>query len=380
LAQPHFEKGSEGVNSKPTVVLLFGGRSSEHEISCVTAAGVLTAIDTERFDVIPVGITKSGAAVHAAEQVSGFTLDSKNMPHVVDNGTRIHWPESPSNSTLLVEDASGAVRALGEIDLVFPVLHGPFGEDGTVQGMLDLLGISYVGSGVLASALCMDKHFTKTVLTAAGLSVAPWRRLRQHDLAHDSSLARNILKDLGLPVFVKPARAGSSVGVSKVKTARELDAALTLAFEADTTVLIEAAVHGRELELAVLGSHNGAPRVSSVAGEIIFNGREFYDYEAKYLGGGGVELSCPAELTEMELSELRADAAKAFDALGCEDLARIDFFLTDAGPVINEINTMPGFTPISMFPRLWADSGLSYQNLVTELLELALARSYSEKS
>jgi D-alanine-D-alanine ligase len=368
------------MSAKPRIVLLFGGRSSEHEISCVTASGVLSAIDRDRFDVVAVGITKSGVFVHADEQVSSFALDATNMPHVVDNGTRILWPDSPMTKQLSVEDESGNVRDLGDIDLVFPVLHGPFGEDGTLQGMLDMLGIGYVGSGVLASALCMDKHFTKTVLSAAGLAVAPWRRIHLADHKRDSSLGQRILADLGLPVFVKPSRAGSSVGVSKVASVDELDAALSVAFEADSTVLIEAAIRGREIELAVLGSQDGATRVSDVAGEIVFTGREFYDYEAKYLGGSGVELSCPAVVTARELDALRVAAAKAFDALGCDDLARVDFFLTEDGPVINEINTLPGFTPISMFPRLWHESGLSYQNLVTELIELALRRSHSVKS
>jgi D-alanine-D-alanine ligase len=226
----------------------------------------------------------------------------------------------------------------------------------------------------------MNKHFTKTVLAAAGLAVAPWHRLRQNDRIQDPEGGQRILAELGLPVFVKPARAGSSVGVSKVNSADELDAALDLAFAADSTVLIEAAVRGREIELAVLGGKDNTPRVSSVAGEIVFTGREFYDYEAKYLGAGGVELSCPAEISSRELELLRADAAKAFEALGCDDLARVDFFLTDSGPVVNEINTLPGFTPISMFPRLWSESGVSYQQLITELIELALTRTHSVKS
>lgn len=362
------------MSAMKTIVLLFGGRSSEHEISCVTAAGVLSAVDTARFRVIPVGITKRGVTVLADDQVGGFALDAEHMPEVRDNGTRIHWPESPEARELTVTRADGSTESLGDIDLVFPVLHGPYGEDGTLQGMLDLLGIRYVGSGVLASALCMDKHYTKTVLAAAGLMVAPWRTVTRAQIAADPKLAQRVLDELELPVFVKPARAGSSVGVSKVRTADEMDAALALAFESDSSVLIETGIAGREVELAVLGGRDGVTRVSAVAGEIVFTGREFYDYEAKYLGAAGIELSCPADLTADELALLRTEAARAFDAVGCDDLARVDFFLTDDGAVVNEINTMPGFTPISMFPTLWQQSGLSYGELVTELIELALAR------
>lgn len=357
-----------------TIVLLFGGRSSEHEISCVTAVGVLSAIDTTRYRVIPVGITKQGVTVLADDQVGGFALDAEHMPEVHDNGTRIHWPESPLARELTATRADGGTESLGEIDLVFPVLHGPYGEDGTLQGMLDLLDIRYVGSGVLASALCMDKHYTKTVLASAGLQVAPWRTVTRAQLAADPKFTERVLSELELPVFVKPARAGSSVGVSKVHTAEEMDRALEIAFEADSSVLIESGIAGREVELAVLGGRGGKPRVSSVAGEIVFTGREFYDYEAKYLGAAGIELSCPAELTADELALLREEAVRAFEAVGCDDLARVDFFLTADGAVVNEINTMPGFTPISMFPTLWQQSGMGYGELVTELIELALDR------
>jgi D-alanine-D-alanine ligase len=363
------------LSSTPTIVLLFGGRSSEHEISCVTAAGVLSAIDQSRFTVIPVGITKTGHMVLAHEQIAGFALNADHMPEVADNGSRIHWPESPTERELRVTSADGVHTVLGNIDLVFPVLHGPYGEDGTLQGMLEMLDIPYVGSGVLASALCMDKHYTKTVLAAAGLAVAPGRTVHHREIEQNPELGSSIVAELGLPVFVKPARAGSSVGVSKVKSADELGPALALAFGSDSVVLIESGVAGREVELAVLGGRSGQPRVSSVAGEIVFTGREFYDYEAKYLGASGIELSCPAVLTDAELAGLREAAARAFEALGCDDLARVDFFLTEDGAVVNEINTMPGFTPISMFPTLWQQSGMSYSELVTELIELALARA-----
>lgn len=359
-----------------TVVLLFGGRSSEHEISCVTAAGVLSAIDAHRYRVIPVGITKSGVTVLADEQVRDFALNPEQMPEVHDNGSRVHWPESPETKTLTVTLTDGSTETLGDIDVVFPVLHGPFGEDGTIQGMLDLLGVPYVGSGVLASALCMDKHFAKTVLGAAGIAVAPWRTVHRAEFGSSSvgraALAESVSESFGMPLFVKPARAGSSVGVSKVRTLEEFDAALDLAFDVDSEVLIEQCMSGREVELAVLQGRDGRPRVSDIAGEIVVVGREFYDYEAKYLGASGVHLQCPAQLDDVELEVLREQSALAFLAVGCAGLARIDFFLTENGPVVNEINTMPGFTPISMFPTLWQHSGMSYEALVTELIELAL--------
>lgn len=362
-----------------TVVVLFGGRSSEHEISCVTAAGVIAAVDPNAFRVIPVGITQAGAFVLADEQVSQFSLDAQNMPHVRDNGTRILWPESPEHRELSVRHPDGSTESLGEIDLVFPVLHGPFGEDGTVQGMLELLNLPYVGSGVLASALCMDKHFTKTVLQAAGLVVAAWRRLDARERMHDTQLTEELVAELGLPLFVKPARAGSSVGVTKVRSADELPAALDAAFAIDTSVLVEQAIVGREIELAVLAGERG-PIVSDVAGEIVISGREFYDYEAKYLGAAGIELRCPTAVTDEELTMLRDAAARAFTALGCEDLARVDFFLSDGKAIVNEINTMPGFTPISMFPALWEASGMSYQALISGLLTRALDRAQSPNS
>ncbi|QEO15701.1 D-alanine--D-alanine ligase [Agromyces intestinalis] len=355
------------------VVLLFGGRSSEHSISCATAGGVLGAIDRSRFEVIPVGITRDGAFVLEQDDPARFALDPASLPEVVDNGTRVSWPESAASRELRVTDGSGE-RSLGDVDVVFPILHGRFGEDGTVQGLLELVGLPYVGNGVLASAIGMDKHVTKTVLEGTGLEVAPWVTLTRAALAADPELWTRRVHSLGLPVFVKPSRAGSSVGVTKVADWAELDAALDVAFAEDRTVLVEQAVVGRELEVAVLGGRDGeAPRVS-VAGEILVTGREFYDFEAKYLDVPGVELVCPAELGDGELFELQRVARRAFEGIGGEGLARVDVFLTDAGFVVNEVNTMPGFTPISMFPTCWLRSGLAYPELITELIEVGFAR------
>lgn len=355
---------------KPAVAVLFGGRSSEHSISSATAGGVLRAIDRDRYRVIPIGITRDGAYVLEDDEPDKFALDADRLPEVADNGTRIIWPDSAMSSELKVRDADGE-RSLGDVDVVFPILHGRFGEDGTIQGFLELLDLPYVGAGVLMSAIGMDKHTTKSVLKAAGVPVVPWVTVRRADLARDRGAWEQRIRSLGLPVFVKPARAGSSVGVSKVAEWNELDAALDLAFAEDGTVLVEQAIVGREVECGVLpGRDGGLPRVS-VAGEIVVTGREFYDFEAKYLDAPGVDLVCPADLQGGELAEMQRIAARAFEAVGGEGLARVDFFFTGTEFYVNELNTMPGFTPISMFPKCWIASGMTYPELITELIETA---------
>ncbi|WP_427868688.1 D-alanine--D-alanine ligase family protein [Leucobacter luti] len=361
---------------KRTVVILFGGRSSEHGISCVTAAGVLRAIDRSLFDVILVGMTKQGATVLMSEEdLAGYRLEAGSLPEVHDNGTRVLWPASTATRSLTVIEESGVLRSLGRADAVLPMLHGPYGEDGTVQGMLDLVGLPYVGSGVLGSSLCMDKHVVKTVLAEAGIPVAPWRTVTQDELARDAYLVERLDEGLAYPLFVKPARAGSSVGVSRVTEAAGLPAALDIAFAEDRTVLIETGVTGREVEIAVLEGRRGEPtRTSSVIGEIVFSGRDFYDFEAKYLGASGVDLELPARVTDAEFAAIRDAAVRAFEVAQCATLSRIDFFLTADGPILNEINTLPGFTPISMYPRLWEESGLGYTELITELIELAIEK------
>jgi D-alanine-D-alanine ligase len=357
---------------KLTVVLLFGGRSSEHSISCATAGGVLAALDPERYTVIPVGITRDGAFVLEDNDPAKFALNASALPVVADNGTRVRWPESSSSRELTVIEAAG-VRSLGPVDLVFPILHGPFGEDGTIQGMLDLLGLPYVGSGVLASALGMDKHFAKTVFQQAALPVAPWRTLTADDWAAAPGMAYAALEQLGLPAFVKPARAGSSVGVSRVSTPDQLAEAMTVGLAEDNKVLLESGLVGRELEIAVLQGRPGEPTRASVAGEVVVTGRDFYDFAAKYLGASGVDLVCPAPLAPAELAEVQRLAIAAFEAIGGAGLARVDFFLTATGWVINEINTMPGFTSISMFPSCWLASGYTYPELIDELIAVAMA-------
>jgi D-alanine-D-alanine ligase len=282
-------------------------------------------------------------------------------------------PDAAGSRAFTLVGADGTESSLGDVDVVFPILHGRFGEDGTVQGELELLDVPYVGNGVLASALAMDKHMTKSVLVSAGIEVAPWVSLTRGRWSAQRELFERRIRGLGLPVFVKPSRAGSSVGVTKVADWAELDAAIEVAFAEDTTVLVEAAMVGREVECAVLEGRDGAePRVS-VAGEIVVTGRDFYDFEAKYLDPDAAQLICPAQLGDGELREMQRVAARAFEAIGGAGLARVDFFLTDTGFVVNEINTMPGFTPISMFPSCWQASGVAYPELITELIDLGLA-------
>ncbi|WP_296192921.1 D-alanine--D-alanine ligase family protein [uncultured Microbacterium sp.] len=359
---------------KPAVVVLFGGRSSEHSISSATAGGILSAIDRDRFRVIPVGITRDGAFVLEDDDPQKFALAPGVLPEVRDNGTRVLWPDSTLTREMRVADGGG-IRSLGDVDVVLPILHGRFGEDGTVQGMLELFGLPYAGAGVLMSALGMDKNATKSILQSAGVPVVPWVSFTAAEFAADRELWERRMQGLGLPVFVKPARAGSSVGVSKVSTWDALDAALDTAFAEDGRVLVEQAVIGREVECGVLPGRDGASSRVSVAGEIVLDGPEFYDFEAKYQATGGVELVCPADLTDGELGEMQRIAARAFEALGGEGLARVDFFFTGTEFFVNEVNTMPGFTPVSMFPTCWIASGMSYPELISELIDDALART-----
>lgn len=334
---------------------------------------MLRAIDRDRFRVIPVGITRDGAFVLEADDPDKFALRPEKLPEVVDNGTRVRLPDSVLSREWTVTDAEGE-RSLGEVDVVLPILHGRFGEDGTVQGLLELLGIPYAGGGVLMSAIGMNKNVTKRVLRSAGVPVVPWVAVTRVDLERDRELWERRIRALDLPVFVKPNEAGSSVGVTKVSRWEDLDAALETAFAEDRLALVEQAIVGRELECGVLPGRDGGPVRVSVAGEIVVTGREFYDFEAKYLDAPGVDLVCPADLREGELSEMQRIAAQAFEALGGEGLARVDFFYTGTEFYVNEVNTMPGFTPISMFPTCWIASGLSYPELISDLLDAALDR------
>lgn len=336
---------------------------------------MLRAIDRERYRVIPIGITRTGAFVLEDDDPDKFALEADRLPEVIDNGTRIVWPEGGGDRALRVRHSGGEHADLGVVDVVLPILHGLHGEDGTIQGFLDTLQLPYAGGGVLDSALCMDKHFMKIALQAAGVPVAPWVTVRRSRWKGDPAGVRADAAALGEVLFVKPARAGSSVGVSKVHHAGELDAALALAFAEDDKVLIESALVGREVEVGVLEGRGGSTACASLPGEVVLTTREFYDFAGKYLGGDGVDVRCPAELEASDIQAIQALGVRAFDAVDGRGLARVDFFLTDDGLVVNELNTMPGFTPISMFPKCWIASGMTYAELITELIDTALERA-----
>lgn len=361
---------------KPRVAVLFGGRSSEHAVSCVTAAGVLGAINRDKYEVIPIGIAKSGQWVLASGDLSGWSLAGSSLPEVPASSQTVALAEIGGEHQLIVAAPNEVPQELGTVDVVFPLLHGPFGEDGTIQGLLELSNTRYVGAGVLASAVGMDKHYMKVVFEAAGLRVGPYVVVTDRQWMTEPEDVRKRVDQLGYPVFVKPARAGSSMGISKVDSLAELDAAIDEARLHDPKLVIEAGINGREIECAVLeGRGNSEPRTSlpgeiAVAGE----GHEFYDFNAKYVDDAAA-LSCPADIPVDAIARVRELAAVAFDAVGAEGLSRVDFFYTPDGElIINEINTMPGFTPKSMYPQMWAASGLDYGELIDELIFLALNR------
>jgi D-alanine-D-alanine ligase len=367
-----------GPGSRPRVAVIFGGRSGEHGISCVTASRVLAAIDRSVYDVVPIGITRTGRWVLAADDPARWELIGDKLPEVTDvEGPAVLVPTETGNRPLTVLEPGQVPRELGRVDVVLPLLHGPFGEDGTLQGLLELADVRYVGSGVLASAASMDKQYMKLVLAGAGIPVGPHVVVERRRWERRPDEVREDVEELGWPVFVKPARAGSSLGITKVAGPADLDAAIAAARQHDPKVIIEAAIVGREIECAVLESLDGGPPATSLPGEIrITAGHEFYDFDAKYLDHeGSVELICPADLPGEVVHRVRDLAARTFEAFGCEGLARVDFFVTPAGDVlVNEINTMPGFTPVSMYPRMWQATGLPYPSLVDRLVKLALAR------
>jgi D-alanine-D-alanine ligase len=350
------------------VAVVFGGRSTEHAISCVSAGSVLAALDPSVYEVVPVGITPKGAWVITSGDPETLRIAGRELP-TVETGTAVVLPGDPTAGGLVVVEPGEGARVLHGVDVVFPVLHGPYGEDGTIQGLLEMAGVPYVGSGVLGSAVAMDKEFTKKLLAAEGLPVGPYAVVRA-----GRDLAEADRERLGLPVFVKPARGGSSIGISRVDDWAELPAAVAAARAVDDKVLVEAAVPGREIELAVLEGLDGAPPDVSVPAEItLFGGREWYDFEAKYLDDVSA-LEIPADVPADVAARLRELAARAFTALDCAGLARVDFFVGAGGEVtVNEVNTMPGFTPISVFPRAWAASGLDYPALLDRLIRTALA-------
>jgi D-alanine-D-alanine ligase len=366
-----------GRGRKPRVAVVFGGRSSEHAISCVTAGSVLAAIDRDAYDVVPIGIARDGRWVLESGDPERLRIGGPDQLPAVD-GDRASIALAPDRSStdLVVTEPAQPPRTLGEVDVVFPLLHGPWGEDGTIQGMFEMSGVRYVGAGVLASAVSMDKAYMKVVLAAAGLPVMPSVTVTARDWERDAQACRERAARIGYPLFVKPARGGSSIGISKAHDASELDEAVDLALREDPKVLVEAAAEGaREVECGVLQALDGTPETSLPAELRVGGDHEFYDFAAKYLPGEHTEIDIPADLPEAVATSLRDLAARAFEAVGCEGLARVDFFVFPDGTlVVNEINTMPGFTPTSMYPQMWAASGVDYPALVDRLIQLALAR------
>ncbi|CAM3813559.1 D-alanine--D-alanine ligase family protein [Tsukamurella strandjordii] len=355
-------------DSRIKVAVVFGGRSSEHAVSCVSAGSILGHLDPERYEVVPVGITSSGSWVLSDADAQSLRFADRALPSV---------PEGPTDLALLPgaelvsvsSDAAGSV--LGSVDVVFPVLHGPYGEDGTLQGLLEMVGVPYVGAGVLASAAGMDKEFAKKLLAADGLPVGDFHVLRQRD----TEVPADVLHRLGLPLFVKPARGGSSIGITRVTDLAALPAAIAEARRWDPKVIIEAAVIGREVEIGVLERPDGTVHASAIAEIEMAADAEhsFYDFETKYLDDRA-QYTVPANLTDDEAAAIGDLAVRAFHAFDGQGLARVDFFQTADGPVINEVNTMPGFTSTSMYPRMWAESGVGYAELLSLLIDTALAR------
>jgi D-alanine-D-alanine ligase len=363
--------------AKVRVALLFGGRSGEHAISAATAAGVLKAIDREKYDVIPVGITRSGQWVVASDDPAVWELRSDRLPEVTaGSGSEVVLSSSTDGPQLQVLETGSVPEVLAQVDVVFPVLHGPFGEDGTVQGLLELADVRYVGSGVLASAVGMDKHYMKLVFAAHGLPVGPYVVVTPRDWSQRREDVLTKVKGLRLPVFVKPARAGSSLGVTRVDDLADLERAVEYAQVHDPKVLVEEGIEGREIECAVLGGRGDTAPRASVVGEIVVDeAGHFYDFEAKYIEDDTARLDIPADVPPAVSERVRDLAVQAFEAVGAEGIARVDTFVTaDGHVVLNEINTMPGFTPISMYPKLWEASGLAYPDLIDELIQLALER------
>ncbi|MCG2622353.1 D-alanine--D-alanine ligase [Arthrobacter sp. I2-34] len=363
--------------ARPRVAVLFGGRSSEHSVSCVTAAGVLGAIDKDKYDVVPVGIARDGSWTLVDDDPAQWSMTAGKLPEVTAGTEPVMLAGRNGGTELLVAAEGQAPRSLGRIDVVLPLLHGPFGEDGTLQGLLELADVRYVGAGVLASAVGMDKHYMKVVFEDAGLNVGPYQVITDRQWHQDAEAALDRVAGLGFPVFVKPARAGSSMGITKVADRTGLRAAVEAAREHDPKVIVEAGILGREIEVAVLQGRGSEESRASLPGEIAVQpgDHDFYDFEAKYVDGGAAALSCPADLPAEITERVRELAAEAFDAVGGEGLSRVDFFYTPDGElVINEINTMPGFTPISMYPQMWAKSGIPYSELIDELIYLALNR------
>ena len=349
------------------VGILFGGRSGEHEVSLASAASVIRGLDPDKYEAVPIGITKEGHWLIGAGA-------QKMLPEVLKGGQRVMMTADPTDAALVKLDGSGGGQ---RIDIVFPVMHGTFGEDGTIQGLLDLAGLPFVGAGVLGSAIGMDKDVTKRLLQIAKIPVVPWITVHRHEWESDPQNIQTAIEEkFAYPVFVKPATLGSSVGMTKAHSREELTPALNLAAEFAMKILVEECIIAREIEVSVLGNHD--PK-ASVPGEIVPH-REFYDYAAKYLEEGS-QILIPAQLKPAQVTKIQKYAVDAFRALELGGMARVDFFLEKEGGKIylNEVNTIPGFTSISMFPKMWEASGLPFRELIDKLIELALEQ-HAEKA
>ena len=362
---------SAAARRKPRVAVVFGGRSEEHSISCISAGSVIAALDPERYDVVPVGIARDGRWVLESAEPGHLALGAGGeLPSVTGDREVALTP----GQGLVVTDAQDVPSVLGEVDVVFPVMHGPWGQDGTLQGLLEMAGVRYVGAGVLSSAVGTDKHFMKQLFLAAGLPTLPYVLVRPRQWERDRALVREAVAALTYPVFVKPARAGSSFGITRVDRAEELDDAIEEARRHDPKVLVEAAAtDAREVEIGVLQGLDGRdPETSAIAEITVGEEHAFYDFEAKYLEHS---YRIPADLPDHVADRIRELARAAFEALDVEGLARVDFFVLDRDRVVlNEVETMPGFTATSMFPLLWQESGLTYPELVERLVRLATER------
>ena len=369
------------------IVVMYGGKADEHSISCISAASALRALDTDKFEAIPVGITKDGKWIVNGENPLGWSLD-EGLPTVekTPGAKDVVLEVALGQDGFFAREDDGTLTPFGHVDAVFPVLHGPYGEDGTIQGLFEMMGVPYVGCGVLASAACMDKHYTKVLLAAAGIPVAPGITLdaRSFDKASefktdaDAIMAQVSEAGLQYPLFVKPSRAGSSFGVTKVEhegDAAELAAAVYEASRHDWRILVEQGIDAREIECAVLCPKAGEAPQASWPGEIVLDKRaegddQFYDFDSKYMDAAASHVEVPANLPEETLNLVRETAKKAFVAVDGAGLSRVDTFVTKDGKVmVNEINTMPGFTSISMYPKAWEATGVRYTDLITMLIE-----------
>jgi D-alanine-D-alanine ligase len=373
---------------KIRVAVVFGGRGPEHAVSCLGGGNMLGAIDRDKYEVVPVGITRDGSWVLAADEPARLAVTGGQLPSVeavAEPGAQV----VPWADQALTTSGPGQIpHLLGDVDVVLPVLHGPFGEDGTIQGLLEMAGVPYVGAGVLASAVSMDKEYMKIIFQAKGLPVGPHVVVRERDWSPEEAEGTtwspadperkrvfDAIAELGWPLFVKPARGGSSIGTSKASGMAQLHAAIAVARSYDPKVIVESAIEGTEIECSVLEGRDGGPPDTSLPGQLLIDGgEEFWDFEAKYLDASS-GMAIPAPIPAEHRQEIRRMSAQAFDAVSCEGLARVDFFYTPQGQIlINEINTIPGLSPASYFQKMWEASGLAFPDLISRLLETALAK------